>query len=70
YTKELRGTWEMTKAFSAGPFNAYAIHNADSGSIIYVTVFVLAPGSEKRDMMLQLDYIIKNARLTSEVPGS
>lgn len=70
YTRELRGTWEMTKAFAAGPFISYAIHNADSNSIVYVTVFVLAPGSEKRDMMMQLDYIIKHAKLRSELPGS
>ena len=70
YTKEIRGTWEMTKAFAAGPFIAYGIHNADSNSVVYVTVFVLAPGTEKRDMMMQLDYIIKHANLKSFATGS
>ena len=70
YTKELRGTWEMTKAFAAGPFISYAIHSAESNSIIYITTFVLAPGTPKRDMMMQLDYIVKHAKVSSKPPGS
>lgn len=61
YTKELRGTWEMTGSFSAGPFISYSILNDATNEVIHVLTFVLAPGELKRDMMMQLDYIVKSA---------
>lgn len=66
YAKELRGIWEMTKSFSGGPFNTYAILNKEKNEIVYIDVFVLAPGSEKRNMMMQLDYIVKNSKIITE----
>ncbi len=63
YAKEIRGTWEMTVDFSAGPFITYVIINSKKNELIYLDVFVLAPGTDKRDMMMQLDYIIKNAKI-------
>jgi len=63
YGKELRGIWEMTNAFSGGPFNTYVILNEAKREIIYVDVFVLAPGTTKRDHMMQLDHIVKTARI-------
>ncbi len=63
YGKELRGIWEMTKTFSGGPFNTYVILNEAKKELIYVDVFVLGPGSTKRNHMMQLDHIIKNARV-------
>lgn len=64
YTKEFRGVWEMTNSFAGGPFITYLIVDEASQSLIYADVFVLAPGSEKRDMMMQLDYIIKSGSFT------
>lgn len=65
YGKELRGIWEMTNAFSGGPFNTYVILNEAKRELIYVDVFVLAPGTTKRDHMMQLDHIVKTARIVS-----
>jgi len=64
YTKEFRGVWEMTNSFAGGPFNTYLIVDEDNRKLIYVDVFVLAPGKDKRNMMMQLDYIIKSGKLT------
>ena len=61
YGKELRGIWEMTNTFSGGPFNTYVILNEDKKELIYIDVFVLAPGTTKRDHMMQLDHIVKTA---------
>ncbi|NNE25966.1 MAG: DUF4837 family protein [Saprospiraceae bacterium] len=61
YIKELRGTWEMTKDFVAGPFISYLINQESSKSLLFVDAFVLAPGKNKREVMMQLDYIIRNA---------
>ena len=65
YTKELRGVWEMTKAFAGGPFITYVVVDEKSKRLIYIDTFILAPGSEKRDMMMQLDYIVKSGKLNT-----
>ncbi|MGA0232528.1 MAG: DUF4837 family protein, partial [Saprospiraceae bacterium] len=64
YAKEFRGVWEMTKSFAGGPFITYLIVDEEKNELIYADVFVLAPGSEKRNMMMQLDYIIKSSSFT------
>jgi len=63
YGKELRGIWEMTNTFSGGPFNTYLILDEARKDLIYIDVFVLAPGTTKRNLMMQLDYLVKNAKL-------
>ena len=65
YTKEFRGVWEMTKSFAGGPFNCYMIVDEANRKLIYVDVFVLAPGVSKRNLMMQLDHIIKSGTLLS-----
>lgn len=65
YGKELRGIWEMTKAFSGGPFNTYVVLNEAKKELIYIDVFVMAPGTTKRDHMMQLDHIVKTAKIIS-----
>lgn len=63
YAKEFRGVWEMTKSFAGGPFNSYMIVNEEKAEILFIDVFVLAPGSSKRELMMQLDYIIKSGKV-------
>lgn len=65
YGKELRGIWEMTNSFSAGPFTTYVILNEKKSELLYIDVFILAPGSSKRNMMMQMDHIIRTAKLVS-----
>ena len=66
YAKEIRGVWEMTKEFSGGPFITYLIVNENENEVIYVDLFVLAPGQDKRNIMMQLDYIVKSAKIFSK----
>ena len=67
YTKELRGVWEMSKAFAGGPFTTYVIVDEESKRLIYVDTFVLAPGADKRNLMMQLDYIVKSGRSSKRI---
>ncbi len=67
YTKEIRGVWEMSKAFAGGPFTTYMIVDEDNKRLIYIDTFVLAPGTRKRNLMMQLDYIVKSGRSTNRV---
>jgi len=66
YTKEVRGIWEMENDFMGGPYATYMIHDKASNELIFIDTFVYAPGEDKRDMMLQLDYIVKTLKIASE----
>lgn len=62
YTKELRGVWEMTEDFMGGPFVSYMIHNSEKEELLFVDAFVFAPGEAKRNMIQELDFIVKNMK--------
>jgi hypothetical protein len=61
YTKEVRGIWETVNDFMGGPFVSYLMHNESKGEVVFIDVFVFAPGKEKRDFVQQLDCIVKTA---------
>ena len=63
YGKELRGIWEMTESFAGGPFNTYVILDEAKNRIIYIDAFILGPGSKKRNLMMQLDHMVKTAKI-------
>jgi hypothetical protein len=59
FTKEIRGIWETENDFMGGPFISYVLHNESKGEIVFIDAFVFAPGKEKRDLIQQLDCIVK-----------
>jgi len=61
YTKEIRGVWEMDKDFIGGPYVTYVIVDEDNGRFLLVDTFVYSPGKEKRDLVQQLEYIVKSS---------
>ena len=65
YTRELRGVWEMTDDFMAGPFVAYAINIKESNTILYVYAFIYGPGRPKRNLIQQLDHIVKKVKISA-----
>lgn len=65
YVKEIRGIWEMTKDFDGGPFGSYMLHNKKAGEIVFITTFVYAPGTSKRDYMQELEYLVKSINFDS-----
>lgn len=67
YTKEVRGIWEMENDFKGGPYVTYAILNENRNEVIYIDVFVLAIGSDKRDLMMQLDHIVKTSKMAETI---
>jgi len=62
YTKEYRGIWEMENDFMGGPFQSYAIVNEATGKLLSIDAFIYAPGKTKRDMMQQIDTIVKRIK--------
>lgn len=58
YIVELRGIWEMTADFYGGPFISFAILDPSQETYTVATGIVLAPGEDKREMIMQLDHIL------------
>jgi hypothetical protein len=63
YAREVRGIWEMENDFMGGPYVSYLVHDKESNELIFIDTFVYAPGVSKRDMMMQLDYIVKSLKI-------
>ncbi len=63
YTKEIRGIWEMEHDFMGGPFVSYVILDSKKGRLTFVDTFIYAPGKEKRDMVQQMEYVVKHSKL-------
>lgn len=57
---EIRGTWELDNNFMNGPFINYAISDPKNKRYIIVEGFVYNPSSTKRDMIFELESIIKS----------
>lgn len=59
-TFETKGTWELNNDFMSGPFINYAIVDPDYNRILVLEGFCYAPSKEKRDLMHELESIIKS----------
>jgi hypothetical protein len=59
-TYETKGTWELKNDFMAGPFINYAIVDEENNRILVLEGFCYAPSKEKRDLMHELESIIKS----------
>lgn len=59
-TYETRGTWELKNDFMSGPFVNYVIVNQERDSILVLEGFCYSPSKEERDLMHELESIIKS----------
>ncbi len=67
YTVEVRGIWETVNDFFGGAFITYMILDEKNSQILYADVFTYAPGKEKRNLMQQMDIIIKSITFPSSL---
>lgn len=65
YTSEVRGIWEMVNDFMGGPFAAYMIHDSTRNEVLLINTFIYAPGKTKRNMMQELEYVVKSVKINS-----
>jgi len=56
---ETKGTWDLKNDFMSGPYINYAFMDTKNKRILVVEGFCYAPSKEKRDLMLELEAIIK-----------
>lgn len=59
-TYETRGTWELKNDFMSGPFVNYAIIDKEHNRILVLEGFCYSPSKEERDLMQNLEAIIKS----------
>jgi hypothetical protein len=59
---EMRGTWELENNFMNGPFLNYVIKDARNKRYLIVEGFAYNPSSTKRDVIFELESIIKSTQ--------
>jgi len=59
---ETKGTWELKGDFMSGSFINYAILNRKKREFIVIEGFCYAPSTDKRDLMHELEAIIKSVK--------
>ncbi|WP_235894430.1 DUF4837 family protein [Flavobacterium zepuense] len=59
---ETRGNWEMANDFMNGPFVNYAIRDDKHNCYLVIEGFIYSPSSPKRDLIVDLESIIKSVK--------
>jgi hypothetical protein len=60
---ETKGTWELKNDFMTGPFINYAIIDEAYNRILVIEGFCYSPSNQERDLMLELESIIKSVKV-------
>jgi hypothetical protein len=60
---ETKGTWALKNDFMGGPFINYAIIDEDYNRVLVLEGFCYAPSKDKRDLMHELEAIIKSVKI-------
>jgi hypothetical protein len=65
-TYETKGTWELKNDFMSGPFVHYAIVDEAHNRILILEGFCYSPSKKERDLMHELESIIKSIIILKE----
>ena len=60
---ETKGTWELKNDFMSGPFINYAVIDQEHNRVLVLEGFSYSPSKEKRDLMHELESIIKSVKI-------
>lgn len=60
---ETRGLWYVQGDYMGGPFLSYTFEDKENDRLIVIEGFSYSPGSKKRDVVFELEAILKTARL-------
>lgn len=64
FAYQTKGNWELKNDFMSGPFVNYSIYDEKRYRILVVEGFSYAPSTPKRDLMAELDAIIKTIKFS------
>jgi hypothetical protein len=62
YALEARGIWDIVNDFMGGSFISYLVHDPAKQHLLFMDGFVHAPGRSKRELMQQLEFILRTAK--------
>lgn len=62
-TYESKGTWELKNDFMSGPFINYVIFDKEYNRLMVLEGFCYSPADDKRDVMFELESIIKSVKI-------
>lgn len=60
---EIKGIWDMEKSFMSGPYVTYVFKDKNTNRYLFIEGLIYNPSMSKRDMLLELEAIIKTAKL-------
>jgi len=60
---QTKGTWQMRNDFMSGPFINYAIKDKANNRYLILEGFCYAPSKTKRDLMFEVESIIKSVKI-------
>ena len=63
FAVETRGLWKTIGDFMGGPFISYTIYDDDNNQILTIEGMVYGPESKKRNVLFELETMIKSVRL-------
>jgi len=66
YAVELRGLWKLNKYYMGGPFISYAMVDESTNRLYYIEAFLYSPGKPQRDLMRELEVILKTFKVGDE----
>lgn len=66
YGVELRGLWRLEKMMMGGPFVGYAFVDEATNRLYYIEGFTYAPGQDKREVVSELDAILRSFKSTAQ----
>ncbi len=59
---QTKGTWDLKGDFMSGSFINYAILDRKKKTFLVIEGFCYAPSTDKRDLMFELESIIKSVK--------
>ena len=66
YAKKMIGRWKTRNVSMGGPFVSYAFVDENTGRMYYVEGFLFSPGVDQRELVRELDVILKTFRTVSD----
>lgn len=67
YAMELRGLWRTNNKSMGGPFVGYALVDEPRGLIYYIEGFTFSPSKPQREIMRELETILKTFRTSADI---
>jgi len=65
YSKKMIGRWRTKNVSMGGPFISYVMVDENSGRLYYIEGFVFSPGVDQREIVRELDVILKTFQIES-----